>query len=274
MFNINQTLQALSEVIFQYDCDLLLLTGRPSRLPGIQALLRMLLPLAPGRILPLHNYKAGSWYPFHKNQRIDDPKTTASVGALLCLLSHESRLQNFFFRVSELKPYSTIRYFGLINGQNTIPENDILFHNIQTEIGDKQTEKIVLPVDPTTDLVPALEVRNGDYRLGFRQLATPRWTASPLYTLQLTPEAVKKYNEATVIDVNLRSEPVVFVRFKVKDQPKKRFGNSVISDQLEIDSVETNTNKNFNKRDVKLQLNTMPDSNHIYWLDSGSVKNS
>lgn len=275
-FNISQTLSALSEVIFKYNCDKLLLTGRPSRLPGIQALMRQLLPLAPGRILPMHNYRTGSWYPFHQNQRIDDPKTTASVGALLCLLSYESRLQNFFFRAISLKPYSTIRHFGVIDSTNIITDKDVLFRHIQTEEGERGNEKIKLPEDPITKTTPLLEVR-GDIRLGFRQLDTARWTASPLYTLQLTPECAKKYTEATVNDTSVRDFPVIFVELKVKSGGPRNYGNHLISDELEIANVSSNTNKSFSKRDVKLELNTMLEarSNHNnYWLDSGSVKGS
>src|SRR5690606_8123177 len=61
--NLTKTLSALCEVIFQYPCDMLLLTGRPSRLPGVQAFIRKMLPLPPGRILPLQNYRTGGWYP-------------------------------------------------------------------------------------------------------------------------------------------------------------------------------------------------------------------
>lgn len=79
-FNICKVLAALCEVMAHYHCDMLLLTGRPSLLPGIQAFIRTCLPLPPGRILPLHGYHTGTWYPFHKNGQIDDPKSTASVG--------------------------------------------------------------------------------------------------------------------------------------------------------------------------------------------------
>lgn len=275
-FNISQTLSALSEIVFKYNCDKLLLTGRPSRLPGIQALMRQLLPLGPGRILPMHNYRTGGWYPFHKNQRIDDPKTTASVGALLCLLSYESRLQNFFFRAIDLKPYSTIRHFGVIDSTNIITNEDVLFSDIKTEEGLRGHEKIQLPIDPATNETPLLEVR-GDVRLGFRQLDTPRWTASPLYTLQFTPEGARKYNEATVTDTSKRNLPVVFVEFKVTDPKSKNHGNHLISDELVITNVSSNTDRNFSKRDLILELNTMLEaqSNHNnYWLDSGSVKSS
>lgn len=44
-FNIDKVLTALCEVLSCYHCDLLLLTGRPSQLPGIQAIIRRNLPL-------------------------------------------------------------------------------------------------------------------------------------------------------------------------------------------------------------------------------------
>ncbi|MCP6336127.1 virulence factor SrfB, partial [Klebsiella pneumoniae] len=46
-FNIDKVLTALCEVLSYYHCDLLLLTGRPSQLPGIQAIIRRNLPLPP-----------------------------------------------------------------------------------------------------------------------------------------------------------------------------------------------------------------------------------
>ena len=48
-----------------------------------------------------------------------------------------------------------------------------------------------------------------------------------------------------------------------------------LSDLLEIDQVESNTDKTFSKKDLSLQLNTTLVeglSGNKYWLDSGSVK--
>ncbi|WP_252317459.1 MULTISPECIES: virulence factor SrfB [Symbiopectobacterium] len=120
-FNIGKVLTALCEVLSYYHCDLLLLTGRPSQLPGIQAIIRRNLPLPPGRILPLHGYQTGTWYPFHKNGHIDDPKSTASVGAMLSQLCANHSIPNFHFRTSALKPYSTIRHIGTIDMDNLDP---------------------------------------------------------------------------------------------------------------------------------------------------------
>ncbi len=92
---IGRCLRLLAEVVALYTCDVLLLTGRPARFPGVQALLRHLQPLPASRILPLEGYHTRSWYPFNKRGRIDNPKSTAAVGAMLCLLAIDLRLESF-----------------------------------------------------------------------------------------------------------------------------------------------------------------------------------
>lgn len=263
-FNICKTLSSLCEVVFQYQCDTLLITGRPSRLPGIQAFLRKMLPLPPGRILPLQGYRTGSWYPFHRNGRIDDPKSTASVGAMLCLLCAQRNLSNFFFRAAALRPYSTIRHIGLIDNNNTIPDADVTYRDIETS---EDGTAIELRVDESGD-TPAIEMR-GPLRIGFRQLEAQRWTASPLYILDFAPTGAKKLTDAEAKGL---SAPVLKVRLAVDERAGK---GSLISDRLKVASVETDGNGNFSARDLKLQLNTLSDAglgDTSYWLDSGSVK--
>ena len=71
--------------------------------------------LPPHRIVPLHQFRVGQWYPFRDFQAtISDPKTTASVGAMICLLG-EGQLQNFNFRSDALKFGSTAQYFGKLD---------------------------------------------------------------------------------------------------------------------------------------------------------------
>ena len=133
--NIGKPLSALCEVIAHYPCDVLLLTGRPSRLPGVQAFIRQNLPLVPGRIVPMQSYRTGGWYPFHKNGLIDDPKSTAAVGAMLCLLCANHSVHGFYFRADKLVPYSTIKHIGVIDLENSIRDRDVLFRDIRTERG-------------------------------------------------------------------------------------------------------------------------------------------
>lgn len=268
--NITKILGALCEVVAHYPCDVLLLTGRPSRLPGIQAFIRKVLPLPPGRILALQNYRTGGWYPFHKNGRIDDPKSTASVGAMLCLLCANHSVPNFYFRSSALKPYSTVKHIGVIDLNNVIKDADVLYRDIQSE-----DYKIKLPEIGTGDAAdtPQLEMR-GDLRLGFRQLAADRWAASPLYTLRFTKAGREKFSRA--VGEN-GSAPLLKVRFEVKPADKYTRKQDLVSDRLSVRDIESNSNNvNFNPRsDLELELNTMLDaglSETKYWLDSGSVK--
>lgn len=248
-YDITKTFKALCEIVNAYQCDVLLLTGRPSRLPGVQSYFRTRLPLPVGRILPLHHYKTGSWYPFHKQGRIDDPKTTAAVGAMLCFLSRQSRIPNFYLRSTAINAYSTLKYLGLLSNNNTIQEADVYYSDINLD--DENYDF------PDTEF----EIR-GKVRLGFRQLNVERWVASPLYTLTI---------ENRELSEQLNREGIVLnISLGIKKGKKEYDENFYIraarrSDGRSVDRL----------KDVKLRLNTMLDAglnDTQYWLDSGSVK--
>ena len=111
----------------------------------------------------------------------------------------------------------------------------------------------------------------GDLRLGYRQLDTERWTATPLYTLRFSEEGRAKFTQAKVPE---GGSPHLVVRLAIAKDNKARI-LGLISDKLTVAEVNSNTDKSFNKRDLELELNTMPDTGLIdnrHWLDSGSVK--
>lgn len=270
-FNITKTLAALCEVVSYYPCDMLLLTGRPSRLPGVQAYIRQLLPVPTDRILPLQGYRTGGWYPFHKNGLIDDPKSTAAVGAMLCLLCANHSISNFHFVASALKPYSTIKHIGILDQENAISDADVLYRDIEIEA---EGNKIKLPQGTDGQDSPELEMR-GFMRLGFRQLTAARWAASPLYTLDFTSRGKKRFAQVTA---ELGPVPLK-VRFKVVEPKTRGDDQNLISDRLVIDAVEApGSSVSFSNKDLILSLNTMLDADGLgdskYWLDSGSVKRS
>ena len=268
--NITKILAELCEVISHYSCDALLLTGRPSRLPGVQAFIRQRLPLPPGRILPLQNYRTGGWYPFHKNGLIDDPKSTASVGAMICLLCAKHSVPNFYFRTAALKPYSTIKHFGQIDHAGVIKQGDVLYHNLTSDKG-----RIELPIvgEGEERGTPWLEMR-GDLHLGYRQLAAERWSASPLYTLRFTSQGKRNFSNA----IGKNGEvPVLRIRLAVDEPSELLLEQGLISDKLIISDLKSNIqDADFDfERDLELSLNTMPTGNlsdSDYWLDSGNVK--
>lgn len=266
-YNICKVLDSLCEIIGHYPCDALLLTGRPSMLPGVQAYLRRKMVVPPGRITPMHGYTTNGWYPFHKGGKINDPKTTAVVGAMLCLLSEKAKLFDFAFNVARLRPYSTMRHIGVIDKDNIMSDARVLFRDvIKFEDGK---EKLDLGADDGEDDESGGQVLSisTSTRLGFKQLEAERWMASPLYVLEFTEsgaDKLKAYAE--------KGEGVPSVQVRLAAPSRREVGALSVSERLQIRAVKGG---GLSKFDVQLKLFTMNGTDSgasTYWIDSGSVK--
>jgi hypothetical protein len=148
------------EAISHYSCDILLITGRPGCLPGVQALIRHLQPVPVNRIVWLDKYQVHEWYPFSQQGRIGNPKSTAAVGAMLCSLALDLRLPRFNFKAADIGAYSTVRYLGVLdNTVNTLREENVWYQDIDLDKpGAKLDARLHFPL-------------RGNVTLGFRQLA-------------------------------------------------------------------------------------------------------
>ncbi|KAA0262954.1 virulence factor SrfB [Hafnia alvei] len=241
---ITQHLRSLCEVVALYSCDVLLLTGRPSRFPGIQALFRHLQPLPINRILPLEGYHTSEWYPFNKRGRIDNPKSTAAVGAMLCLLAVNLRLATFNCKAGDFQPYSTVCYLGTLDGHQSLMTNDVCYSDIDLDNPDFE-----LPSEGSFQM-------RGPVCLGFRQLDNDRWPASPLYRLSIADQQLaRKVAGESVLNVRLATEA------ESPEQGPERF---------KLAEVTLDDGTPVPLHHLKLKLNTLSDSTH-YWIDSGSV---
>lgn len=239
---IGQTLADLAEVIHAYDCDILLLSGRPSRLPAIMKVMLAKLPVMPDRVVPMHQYAVGTWYPFRDvNARIEDPKTAAAVGAMLCGLA-EGHLEAFLMRTSKLSMKSTARFFG------------------EMEISGQIRRRNVFLADPT------LDARTGEgggesfilnfyapIFIGFRQLDLERWPATPLYYLEFT-------NPSAAAGLALPLK-VTLERAEVDAEHMERWEEFKIT---EVEDAEGNSRRSL----VSLRLQTLKAAQG-YWRDTG-----
>jgi hypothetical protein len=244
---ISHCLRLLCEVVALYSCDVLLLTGRPACFPGVQALLRHLQPLPASRILPLEGYHTRSWYPFNQGGRIDNPKSTAAVGAMLCLLAIDLRLESFYFNVGDFQPYSTIRHLGMLDSNNMLADDNVYYRDIDLDCAD-------FALDPDS----SFQLR-GPLRLGFRQLDNPRWPASPLYTLTITDAALAR---------KLAGDAVISLRLAITGNDRQGAEGVSISEARLADGTPVPADS------LQLKLNTLAASasgaTH-YWIDSGSI---
>lgn len=240
-------LEALAEIVWRYRCDLLLVSGRPSRLPMVKACLEEALPMLIGRIVPLHRFRVGHWYPFRDHEaRIDDPKTTAAVGAMICALA-EGGIEGFNFRSDRIRnPKSTARYIGKLDGAGRIPAVDTYYADIDLE-------------DPETDLPEGGFEFRGVMALGFRQFPNEWWPATRLYTLDYRSEEDRR---------RLHAKTPIEVRLK---RGRVQRGDG-LTEAMEIDEARDASGGNV-RQSLTLKLQTLSDGDG-YWLDTGILRRS
>ncbi|EDS7507077.1 hypothetical protein AAA17_004292, partial [Salmonella enterica subsp. enterica serovar Ohio] len=248
-FTLTTPLHAVCEAISHYHCDILLVTGRPTCLPGVQALIRHLQPVPVNRIVWMDKYQVHEWYPFSQQGRIGNPKSTAAVGAMLCSLALDLRLPRFNFKAADIGAYSTVRYLGVLdNTVNTLRDENIWYHEIDLDKpGATLDARLHFPL-------------RGNVTLGFRQLANSRWPATPLYCLSINSAELAK---------TIAGDGVLNVRLKLRGSSKNSAPESfILSDAWLQDGTPVAADA------LTLKLNTLADRRHSgshYWIDSGSV---
>ncbi|EPH4058798.1 virulence factor SrfB, partial [Salmonella enterica subsp. enterica serovar Chailey] len=248
-FTLTTPLHAVCEAISHYHCDILLVTGRPTCLPGVQALIRHLQPAPVNRIVWMDKYQVHEWYPFSQQGRIGNPKSTAAVGAMLCSLALDLRLPRFNFKAADIGAYSTVRYLGVLdNTVNTLRDENIWYHEIDLDKpGATLDARLHFPL-------------RGNVTLGFRQLANSRWPATPLYCLSINSAELAK---------TIAGDGVLNVRLKLRGSSKDSAPESfILSDAWLQDGTPVAADA------LTLKLNTLADRRHSgshYWIDSGSV---
>lgn len=252
-----EMLQALGEIVYRYRCDMLILSGRTSRLPAVRAILEESAALPSHRVLPLHLFRVGQWYPFRDfRATVGDPKTTAAVGAMICLLGN-GRLQNFNFRSDELHPRSTARFFGKLDQSNRLLKDDEFFDDL-----DLDRVEYELPSDR------AFEFR-GPMALGFRQLPVDWWPASRLYHLDYaSPAEAAKQNPRTPLRITLK-----------RAGKSAKFVDSLTGNEyyqnpdLKIATIRDRDDRAVPNEALRLRLQTISHQQG-YWLDTGILLGS
>ena len=241
-----RVLAPLAEIVHAYDCDVLLLSGRPSRLPGIRSLVMELLPLPPERVISLHEYRVGAWYPFRDARlRVEDPKTTVAVGAMIAALA-QSQLPDFSFRSDLLRSKSIAKFIGKLDGGGRLQKEDLVYRDVDLDNREYELPEL------------SFEFR-GPMWLGARQLDLVRWPAARLYALEFAkPEYAERHARETPFKIALsRVKPKDkdsgdVERFRLR-QVTNRDGRAVALDRL------------------TLRLQTLP-RREGYWLDTGMLK--
>ena len=244
----------LCEVIQRYDCDMLLLTGRPSCWRAVIAAVFAKLPLPPDRILPMKQYRVDAWYPFADvSGAITDPKTTVVVGAILCSLA-EGHLEGFSFNPAGISPTSTARYIGEMDINGQIRKPKVWFE---------------VDVDAKDERVYTRDVSfSGPIAVGFRLLDVERWTTTRFYVLDFVNEDIRRVSRER-LPYNVRLS-LTLHELEEDEGGQIAEGRERDEGEFRIEEITDQFGAPVNTSDVQIRLQTLPMDEGV-WLDTGII---
>ena len=261
---LGDVFDCLSEAINSLDCDVVILSGRPTRLPATIDLFVDRLAVSPDRVIALSEYQVGDWYPFagKASYRIEDPKTATVVGALLCSLV-DRKITNFRIDTQRFSMRSTAKFIGEMDGVGRISDEHILFRWDNGE--------------PTRT---AKTIWHNPMLIGYRQLPLARWIATPLYRLKLNENASTDRMPRGPYRIVLERRNEIEDEKELQDRTdgplsrRQTYGeafasNEALKESITIAEVDTvSGNAGLRQTDFSLQLETLG-LNEGYWLDTG-----
>lgn len=243
------------ERITRHDVDIVLLAGQPTKLKYLQQRVRMYLSLPEDRVIPMHNYYAGTWYPYQSDQGgklgvIVDPKSAVVVGAAIKSLIHEGLLGNIRLKMLDAThsgkagegsaTNQNSYYWGLMTeGASRIRDDRILFRP------DDSTSRYDLPVVAERVLI------------GRRKSPHPQSEVSPVWLLK-----VDKRHRHGPIDLTATIE-----RVRPRDGNEESLKlvavkGSIAGEEAIMDGPDAN---------VVFKWRTLADER--YYLDTGALDN-
>ena len=243
----------LAEVLDHLAVDIVVMTGRPSRLPAVKSILEEMLVVPPHRLILMHDYKAGRWYPFRDpvTHRIGDPKSTVAVGGMLIALS-EARIPNFKIAAGAFKMRSTANFIGEMDQTGQITNERVLFHGVELAGASADTAQLRMfsPV-----------------YLGSRQLPLARWTTTPLYRVDFANAAAQRNTPPLVITLQ-RAE---FDADPDDTSPGTVLRREAAREAFDVVEIEDGEGQPVRRDQVTLKLHTLG-ADDAYWIDTGLFK--
>ena len=252
----------ISSVLSFYDCDIVLLSGRPTALKPLTDLFLKYYAIHPNRLITLDEYRVGTWYPFQNGEGFfNDAKSIVAVGAMIGnFASTRGGLNGFTLNLDALasKMTPTTNYFST------------------TEKG----EAIISPEHGMADFV----VSQFPNKLWTRQLNSQAYPTRSFYRID--------FNKLKLREMFINKQPDEFDESTSKqlihDEVQKEIENlqrlspfkiklmrtNFIEDRekIEIASITDRNNNEVMVQKFSLQVQSMSEDEE-FWLDSGEFQN-
>ncbi len=237
---------SLGRQVMRFNCDLVIISGKPSELPRLRQLLTKAIPLLPQRIIRVKNFPAGEWYPFSSIEegKIMDAKTCTVVGAALYQDICNGNLEGFTVLDEATRAPSRDYRWGIISSaglsEDFYHHENLLFRPSDYPRGDR--------TDPNEVFVEKTFTLPLNCRIGRQRERVKGIAPEPVYRLKWDhPEASRigeVHAEVTLRWVSRRGEGEKLELVDMRPAP----GAHPVSPS-----------------EVSLTLNTMME--HSFWLD-------
>lgn len=224
-------MKQLAVVLNTYNCDIVLLAGKPTSLNAITDLFLKYYPISPNRLIRLNDYRVGEWYPFADGLGyFDDQKSLVAVGAMIGYMASSIGISGFHMDMTKMKKNmsSTANYMGLYNTVN-----------------QKVADVMLTPEQNSA----TFEVHGFPLYIGCKQIVSQFYQARPIFSINLAD------------DVDQRS-----VSLPLKVSVVRNY--SMDKESLKIVSVMDSNGKPFPLNKLLFRVQSIA-NNGTYWLDKG-----
>ncbi len=254
-------LKKIATIMFSYNCNIVLLSGRPSSLAPIRNIFLKYYPVSPNRLILLNNYFVGYWYPFSENTgHITNPKTIVAMGALIGYYATSlGNLDRFVLDKSKLdeKLKPVINY-------------------IEASREGLPIEYFITPQKPIGELM----VSSLPLRLNIRQLGIDSYPSRELYVIDFNENKIGERLRAKASKEGI-SMTDLQVQAKVKDvidDMRLRMPYYVTieqdpdnKEQLSVTGITDRNGTDIGDGYIEINIQSLGVNNQ-YWLDTGAFE--
>ena len=247
--------------MYAYNCDIVLLSGRPSSLSPIRNIFLKYYSVSPNRLILLNNYFVGHWYPFSNNTGyIANPKTIVAMGALVGYYATSlGNLDKFIIDKSKLDK----NLKSVINYIEASREGQPIEYFITP---DKNMGELMVSSLPTT--------------LNIRQLGLDSYPSRKLYVIdfnryrmsdRVRNKAIQEGNPLTDAQVMAKVKDIIDdLRIRMPfqlsierdEEDKEKLSITAITDRNGNDLADSN---------IEINIQSLG-ADERYWLDTGAFE--
>ena len=257
---MNDLLETVATLMYAHDCDVVILSGRPTSLPPIRNVFLKYWGGQPDRLVVLNKHRIGRWYPFADEfGYLTNSKSVVPVGAIIgYLASTAGGMNGFSLNLNAL-------------GQGVGPTTDYF---VNKDALAQQNKCFITP----TESIGKVTFNSFPAYIGTKQYDLSLYPVRPFYVVDLDIDRIaerirKKYVSEAITEERLQQllheycdrllarVPLTFTFDRPDYQGDK--------EHLDIASVTGADGTDCTPADFSLTVQSLNDPD-CYWLDSGA----